>query len=314
MKLKLLTQTELFANLPDSFRDNIIKSMTSELLLTKYNVNRDRLKDNLSVIQRRYKYPSKVRVIESVESGEVIPVFDSASVIPTSIPAWLVYDKSKNIVAIANLSPYAKEGKVDLEIDIKKLFGCIQAGLVVLGLYTSENKVINNANILKNATYIYTRMFARCLDRIYSLNLDPLQTDRVSYQIAKFFQIHLMSRENNATTKNLAMTTIPGQTPKASLERMDEEYVLDYSSLTKFVESLSSSSPALSNLTIRSFMEVWIKMFGSSALFAVESGIYFFVAVMSAASLSGMNTELIINNLADKQVQALYSEFFRLVR
>jgi len=314
MSLKKLTELDLFNSFPSAYKNSIIKAMTGDLLLGHFTVSLEKISEGMGIIQRRYKYVSRPSVIEAVGSAEIIPVFDNGSIIPTSIPSWLIYNEKNRVVAVSNLSPYAKQGEKELDIDTKKLFGLLQSALVLMRIYHNENKLTNNVNLVKNLTHVYTRMFVRCLDRLYSLNLDPLQTDKVNYLVAKYFQIGVMGRADTPSTKGIAFGIIPNDTPKSIIERTDDEMIMEYDSLSSFVVSLAGTVDKIQHLTLRSLTEAWTKMFGPSALLAVESFHYFVVNVFWAATLSGVNSEVLINNLADKQVQASFLEFFRLTK
>ena len=313
MALKKMTELHLFKLFVASTRSTAVRDMTNEVLTQEFTVDREAIADQLGVIQRRFKFTSKSKVLADLEQGLVVPVFDNKLAVPSFIPVWLVY-RSQEINAIANLSLYAKKDGDVLQIDNKKVFGLLQAASTALGLFQNQNRVSNNTTIIKNATYAYVRMFVRCLDRAYSLNLQKETADRVAYLTGRFFQICIMGRSDNETTKAVAASAIANDTPKDALARLDEEFDGPLDDLQGFVDALAGRFEVLRHLTLRSLAENWLRMYGDSSLLGLESLYYFLVMVFSAVTTSGLNNETVINGLADRQIIAAHSEFFRLVK
>jgi hypothetical protein len=232
------------------------------------------------------------------------------------IPTWLIL-KGNDISAICNLTLYAKDldkNEKLLDIDNKKLYGLLQSGTILLGLFKNQNKITNNIIMIKNSTYIYTRMLVRCLDRAYSLNYNKTIADKVAYLIAKFFQIYIMGRTDNETTKGIAFSCISNDTSKNALNQLDEEFDCDFSDFNEFIEELSKTFEELRHLSLRVLVENWIRMYGDSTLFALESYYYFLITIFFTFIMTGLNNEVVINNLASKEINAAYLEFFRLIQ
>jgi hypothetical protein len=312
--MKKLTELYLFSNFAEKNRERIIAELTSEMLVKNRTVKQMAVQEQIATIQRRFKYSSKSQVLDQFTAGNVIPIYDPKMFVPTFIPAWPAF-VDKRIVTVVNLSSHAKESMNDiLEIEPKKLFGLLQAGSIIGGIIKNENKIINNVSILKKAAKIYTRMFARCLDRLYSLSLEEIQADRASYCIAKFFLIYVVGKTDNETVKGIATSCIPNNSPKSVFERLEGEYELDYTSFPGFIKDLSQVIPSLGTLSLRAFVEAWSRMYGDSTFLSIESFQYFAVNIFSAATSSALNNEGIINNLAGKDVSELYQEFFRIIR
>ncbi len=317
MALKKLTELhlfDLFVTSTGSSSSGAVRDMTNEVLTQQFGVEQKQIADQLGVIQRRFKFVSRSRMLGDLETGAVLPVFDEKLAVPSFIPAWLIY-KDQEIKAISNFTLYGKRAEDgSLEIDNKKVFGLLQSATTILALFRNQNMVANNATMIKNSTYAYVRMFVRCLDRAYSLNLQRDTADRVAYLTGKFFQVCVMGRSDNESTRAVAAQSVANGTPPGALARLDEEFTGPLDSLTGFVDALSQEFEVLRHLTERSLVENWLRMYGDSTLLAIESYYYFLSTVFSAVTTSGLNNEVMINGLADKQIIAAHSEFFRLVR
>jgi hypothetical protein len=311
--MKKLTELYLFNSLPDGTRNAMVRDMTNEMLIDNHGVPMAKIQEQVTTIQRRYKYASRSKIVDELTKGELVPVFDEKMVVPAFVPAWLVY-KAGKIVGVANISLHAKQQGQFLEIDNKRLFGLLQDAVVLRGLHQNQNKITNNMTVVKASSSVYTRMFVRCLDRLYSLNLEPVQADKASYLVSKFFLLYVLGKADSESVKGVALKAAVNETPVSVIERVEDENEVDFSSLDGFVESLGDAVPTLRNLNVRSLAETWTRMYGDSTILGIESFQYFTTAIFSAATASGLNNEAVINNLASKDVQSFYLEFFRVVR
>jgi hypothetical protein len=314
MALKKLTELHLFNLTFATSLSDRVKDMTNEVLTTNFRVDTKDIADQLAVIQRRFKFISKSKIIADLEQGVTIPIFDPKLAIPSFIPTWLVY-RDQDISAISNFTIYGKRADDGtLDIDNKKVYGLLQSASTVMALFQNQNKISNNATIIKNCTHAYVRMFIRCLDRAYSLNLQKDTADRVAYLVGKFFQVCVMGRPDGESTRAIALQSVSNDTPHSLLTRLDEEFTGPLDSLPGFIEALSQHFEVLRHLTLRTLVENWLRMYGDSTLLAIESFYYFLTTIFAAVTTSGLNNEVVINGLADKQIIAAHAEFFRLIK
>jgi len=311
--MKKLTELFLFSALSPNVRESIVRDITNDLIIDNHKVEESSIQDQTSIIQRRYKYSSKNAVITDYSRNDTVMVYDEKMSVPAFIPAWLMM-KNGNVLGIGNLSLYSKMEEKNLNIDVKKLFGIMQAATTLRNLQFNQNKVINNVALLKNLSFVYSRMFSRCLDRLYSLNLDPVQADRVSYLTSKFFLMYVVGKPLNSTVEGIALGNVLNDTPVSSIERMNDEFEFNFDKIDEFVEDLSKAIPSLSNANIRPLTETWTRMYGDTTILGIESFQYFLVSIFSVATGVSVNNETIINNLASKQIQNAYLEFFRITK
>lgn len=312
MALKKLSELHLMNSLNSKTYNSIINTLKDSTIVDRFAVKQIAIQDQIATIQRRYKYISKNKVLDDFESGNTKLVFDEKMTVPSFVPAWLtIYNKK--VVAVGNLSLYAKENNSLLDIDTKKLFGIMQSASILSGIYHKENKILNNHNMMKNLAQAYSRLFIRVLDRQFSLNLHPNQADKAAYLIGKFFILNLMDKKANKSIDDIAFSCCRNDITRNLIDRIEDEYEIDYTSLTKFVESLSGSIEELQLLTLKSITEGWISMYGAGMILGLESFNYFLVNLMAVSSSSMLNNETLINNLITKQIQKVYMEFFRII-
>lgn len=313
MKLRPLSKLFLFENLQPLRKKEILDALTSTEYAKTYSVQKEEILEQINVIQRRFKYVSKNLVIDELEKGNIIPVFNETSKIPVFIPPWLIQE-GNTIKSVVDISGYSKKDGDYQNISNKHLFALLQNALVINKLFYNENKILMNVTITKALTKIYTRMVLRVFDRLYSLNLDPLRADQCAYMVGKFFQIYLMGKTDNETTRAIAFDCCKNETPRFVIDKIESEFSINYESFPDFLTDISDNVSKISLLTIRKFIETWSGMYGETTMFASESFHCFLCSIFSANVSAGINNESVINSLAAKNIQDAYLEFFRLIK
>jgi len=313
MALKKLTELHIFNGYPNSLRSKYIREMTDESLLDVHRVQPDMIQVQLSTIQRRFKYSSKAKVLSAFDAGMIHLINDERMTVPSNIPSWLIL-KNRQIVGVANLSLYSKKtANTEIDIDPKKLYGLMQNAFITLSLYNNYNKMSNNATLIKNMAQAYSRMFIRCLDRLYSLSLEKIQADKAAYLVGKFFLLYIVGKTPNAGVNNIAKSCTLNDTPANILDSLEDEFPMEsYDSLETFIKDLGQTVPTLQYVTIRSLLETWTRLYGDSSLLALESLTFFFTTCFSSHVSAGLNNETLIQNMVSRQVQTAFGEFFRL--
>jgi hypothetical protein len=314
MAIKPLSQLFLWEVINPTKKEILSQYFTDLNKIKQSKISLDQIKDGLDIIRRRYKYTSTSLLLTNIDNGNIIPIFDKENIIPVFFPSWLIREDGR-VKAVVNLSNYSTLGVNDyLELENKKLFTLLQSGLIIKEFFDNENKLIMNTNFIKNLTFAYTRMFVRCLDRQYSLTINPSEADKVSYLVAKFFLLNLVGREDNETVKGLAYNTCVNSTPIEIIKRMEDESDINYHNLSTFIETLSNSFSKLNALTIRVIVETWTKMYGDFTLMGMESFLYFLVSLFSSVTPASMYNEKLVTTLVGRQAGDCFNEFFRLVK
>jgi hypothetical protein len=292
--------------------------LTGEILGISLNADKlelSELDENISIINRRFNYLMKNKVLNDLQVGNVIPVFNTYKInLPHFLPVFSMMSNNKPI-SVVNLTNYGRKDKDKLfNIDNRTLFALLQTGTVARETILNWNQVSMNTTIIKNSAIIYSKMFSKVLDKMFAINLDRLMADTIYYLTAKFFLLFQMEKKENEITNNIAYQAINNDSTKNIIFSTDSGFTEDaYSDLNSFVENLSTIN-GLSKLTTRGFIENWMMMYGDSTVFALEYFPLFCHAIFSAMINAHLNKEFVIEPLASKETTSLYNELGRIFR
>lgn len=320
MANKKFTELVLFSSLPSSTKERFLSNMSNEGYLKRIRVREEMIAEQMSIIKKRYKFPSKSAIIDLFEMGVLYPVCDGGSsfLIPTFIPAWLMSDSITSVKAVVNLTQYGKRkattdteygGEVD--IDVKQLYGLLQNGLVLYLMYRHENKLMNSAEVIKNAMQCYVRMVLRCLDRIFSLNTDKISTDRAAFVIACFFLINIVGKAEGESVYGLAYQCCHNKTQRSVVESVFENYEMDYTNIASLFSALSATITPLRKATLRGTLEIWTRLYGDSTLLAMENFAQFAQVLASTNVGAQLCNEVMVNSVVADYIKKFNTAFFQ---
>lgn len=277
----------------------------------------DQLQYPLGVIERYFKFPLKVKVIQAFKNGTLKLYYSPpayANKIPVSLPFRLFQERGA-IKAAVFFDNHVKLNTKDksLEIDPKKLY-CYMEGAYVAIMFQNSFKVLcHDAAILTELCSIYAHMITRVFVKRFALNVQQKAQDKVLFLAAKFFMISLLGLNNDSQTFNYALKISSNLTPPIVRELDDTIETDKYEGIDKFIDALAQFNylinPALSGYSVRAFVEDFVNMYGSIALYAIEDVEYLLFNVLAAMNGGFLNKQFafdaIINNNSNKIYNAI---------
>lgn len=311
--MKLLKDTFLFQFTDSS--SNLKEKMTSYVASTDKLELKD-IEEQLDVITKRFAFPLKNKVVADVTNGIVVPMYNKDKIkIPTFVPAYL-YTYDGKVVSLVNLTTYGsrtKEGFFD--IDPRQMFACLQTGSVAIGCYQNWNAISMNQTVAKLGALIYAKLFSKVLDKMYAVNLDPIKADKVRYAAAKFYLLNVLGKTQSESVDAYAYSTCANGTTKNTISAFEQTLPAKaYQRLDEFIHALSVSIEGASSLTIRTFIDTHIKLYGTSAIFSLEYFPYFCHMLFSVAVGAHLNAEYLIDSMVGKDLDKFYNEVANILR
>lgn len=258
--------------------------------------------DQLKVFQKRYSYALKNFVIDNYVKGNILTVMPLTDDIPKLIPIFLISTDNGNR-AVVNIKPYTVKNKNgEYIIEEKKLYAFLEQAFIDLNIYKSMAKFENRISILNYATVIYVKMFNKVLDKLYAINLIPSLSDKVNFVIGNFFLRYVIGKENEDLINGIAYSATFNQNfSKEVLTMMCQDFILNnsYDTFPGFVEALARSFPELSSLTLRSFLENYMVLFGEVSIYSLESFVDLLHTVLFGVVF---NINIVRDNMLDKTI------------
>lgn len=288
------------------------------------DLNLELIEDQMNTIQKRYNYPAKNIILPEV-GNTIIPIYNKTRLsVPNYLPSYLMVNPQPNsagtnkVIAIVNLNSYGIINKKTslMDIDERKLFGLLQCGEIFLTCYRRWNSITMNQTMCKLGSLIYSRMIVKVLDKMYAVNLDPIKADKVKFVASKFFLVNMLEKNSGAETiNNMAYANCTNGTSRNTINKFNEDFnPAAYANFGNFIQQLSMEIDGMANLTVRTFLDTALKLYGSATLFAYEYLPMFLHTVFSVVIGCRFNQDFVLENILGREADQLYNTFVGLMR
>lgn len=308
--MKKITDSSIFNQI---IKNASVKNNLKNIVISRDTVDLKLLEEPLGVIKKRMIFPSKSLILNSLKNGDLILIYNPLVKLPKYFNTFGKIDQGK-LKSIVDISQFAHNGRDTeaLEIFPKTLFSLCQNGVVIDCLMKNWNKVTTNIGIVKNSSFIYSKLMSKIFDKLFAINIDPVKSDLIHFLLAKFFLVNMCERIDNDTTDNVAYYSC---FHKTKLERIkQEEATLGdsiYENLFVFFDAVSSLN-GMDDLNSRSFVENYARMYGESTILAIDNLSYFLSMIFSVVTSGNIAKDYIIESVVGKNVTEVYNEFFRI--
>jgi hypothetical protein len=171
------------------------------------------------------------------------------------------------------------------------LFATLETGVIAYKMLaeSKSEKVFSNNAVVENLTNIYTSLFAYAITKTVNTFGSDFNTDAARYLISKFFLRYVLKRPDSDTVNEIAHNTVKFRTSMKGLETFEENYPMDYSSLSKFLEAFGLAF-FNNSIDIGKFTINWLSIYGEGLLFAIEYApflLHFLFSTYHGANLGG---------------------------
>ena len=296
--------------------------------LTQFVLNRDAvphadLEDGLRAISRRFeRFPLKGRALDLYTNNRVHLLSNKETVqVPTLLPGWRV-GGDRGPMAYVNVTQYTPAAGAG-QMDVRKLFGFIVLGAVLVDTYESWGKISASMPLAKSGSVVYARMMHKVIDRIIGIGMDRMRSDQVKFVLAKYFLIGMMGRPANETTDSIATAATAGSANNALVDFESalgqaagaaSQAELYRKGSLDFIDALAKAAPWMARLTARGFVQNFSSMYGPPSLLMAEDAGYFYALMAThqagAEIISGFSFDPVYGREGDEALD----EMTRLVR
>lgn len=313
--MRMMKDTFLYEmqNKSTNLRDNMLLYSS-----TLDDLSLDLMEEELRIITKKYNYPMKNKVIDDLTSKKrVIPIFNKERIkIPTYIPAYL-FTVNNKVVSLVNLTNYGvmSKTKEEFAIDTKQLFACLQTGSILLGCYEKWNSIIMNQTICKLGALLYTKFLFKVFDKMYAVNLDAIKSDKLRFVCAKFFLLNLLGKSDSESVNNMAYSCISNNTSLTTVKIFENSLPTNtYRRFDDFLKALKGNVDGFRTLSIRTFLDTSLRMYGVSTLFALEFFPMFCHMLFSTAIGAHLNGEYVLESMLGNDIDRFYNEIANIIR
>lgn len=313
MAIKSIRESYLYSSMNKSgYMDNLLKSAISKSKILTAND----LEFEFNTINKYFKYPLKKDVLEAYKAGILKPLVFPPGIedrLSAAVP-FMLGGNGREIVAYVFIDNYKSYNRNNdtYSIDPKKLYCLLESAYIAIIIQKMYPVFSRNSVSCVEGAYIYSHMFTRILNKKYALNVDARAYTKVLYLSAKFFLVNLLSCDvASDTTMNYAMKVADCQSSML-IKEVDDIFTQDKflnieTFITAIKENASLISQSLNALTVKEFIQDFVNMFHTSAIFSLEHLAYFMFTVDSVCVGAYLNNQVVLEDIIDKSGAKLYS-------
>lgn len=263
----------------------------------------------LQIINKRYHFGMKNKVLQGWKEGKYILLFNDTvdKRLPDTLPVFLL-NKDRKVVSCVNLSNKMRRNRDGvIDIDTAVLYSYMTAGYIQALCYEKINIMKNKAGIIKHGSFVYSKMFTKVINKIYTMCITPGKLDTIVYLSSLFFLTNLLRRNSPQEYE---------MNKKYAFENCDSanrltvgEYAIkfgpeDFVSFGSFIESLKRII-GLENIEVRKVLDGYIAMFGATFLLSLDYLPLFLINIAYSDINAGLNRSEVIENLIGTRYEIL---------
>lgn len=266
------------------------------------------LEEPLMRINKTFKYPAKMAVLEGFKNGALVPLVLQKGVndrMPISIPFLVNKDRTKALVFIDNYAQPNSQG--DINIDHKKLYCLMESAYFAL-----QGIPRNNSVIINKGSLIWAHIFTKVLNKKFALNTDRNALNKVIFLASKYFLTNIIGMKDQSTVFNYALKNCNSAT-EILMKDIDAEFTPDtFENIATFLTKLANVPfkfvSGFEKITVRDYISSFAEMYGQSTLFALETLEYFVFMISSVVIGAYLNNQTTLEDMVDTDGAKLYFE------
>lgn len=295
---------------------NLIASTTLSTKLVKISQTEDRVPEadvasELLVIDRRLNYLTKYPVLDAYRSGKINLVVNKEQTVPNYLAVLPYQDHKKVTRTMVNLTSYTnKSGSINSNA---QFFALMQNGVITQALATNWGRFTHNTELMRTSALVYSRLVNRVLDKLYSNNIDDMESDFTGFLFAKFFLLGIAGKAEGDLIDSLAYKAAFNKTSFQLIKERENEIGgedLIYTDIFTLFTQLNTSEKH--RIKIRTFIENFVRMYGESTILAIDYLPSFYHAIFSSQVNGNLAKDYIIENTSP-DITSCYVAFSKLL-
>ena len=306
-------------NLTRLSASNVFKTTrsTSEMKKTLNSINTDKTRivpetvtSAIGIIDKRMKYAGKLKVLDAFIKGNVNLLFTEER-IPSYLSVFPYVDRldqtNLKIGVIANKC--IGEDKTDIS-NVGTFYALMQAGYLRRRLMLNFDRYTSNSKLQMSSVVAYSRLASRVLDKLFSINVDKMDSDVVSFIFAKFCLIKMMGKADGKLTNSVAAKASFNGTSLTYLEEKEAKFKETNPDMYDDIFHLFAAISSQHKVNIRSFISDYARMYGEASLLALD----FYPALLEMLTSVAVNgylyNDLVIKGTLNALLDEVHSDVF----
>lgn len=274
------------------------------------------LDEQTKIIERRFRFSLLMNVLNAYRKGEIFPLYSENVNITRLIPIFQIAGSNGKPIGIVNIKPFSSKNGNNYNIDNKQLYALLECNYINLKIRENLNLFLMNQTILRLSTIIYAKLMNKVLDKMFGINLIPERASQINYCLGKFFLLYIIGKKPSQEVNNIAYSASFTNGDKNLIMNSDAQFTENaYNDFEEFFNNLTNNFVGLNKLTIRSFLDNWMIMFGENTVFSVEHFPTMLTNVICGAIFTArINRDVVFENVVGKETNNLHTEICRILK
>lgn len=309
----------MYSQLKDSYQWNMLNqdgrviNKVQKLISSGESITFDRMPTALSVLRNRTKTPILNNLLDAIKNESIVLVL-SEDKTPNFLP-FVVMQTSKfdyRVVVFLDLCE-AKLGEInEVLVNERKLKVALETAYFTLQLLDDRNKAkLQSASIVRPSAKMYAYIISECINRKHSIKMDQNVFNAIIYLMSKFFiRTTLGCTSNDDVVETYCMGNCQKPYPESVHNITDKFEDKDFEDISTIITKMASDKDLvmrIGKLTVSNFTELYINMYDSAMLLAMENFPYFIFNVLSVVNSTYVNNQYQLKNIVGDDGGKLYA-------
>ena len=310
-----------FANLGNSYQWNLmnanggVTNRIVEIMKNGIQIGPDKINTALVVIRNRIKSPVFNQLINYLNTGKIVMVYSETVKIPIYLPFILLKTNGTNSTGVVFLNQCdCTPGETEYEVDARKLKTSLEScyfALRIIDLDSAGNPKLTSPNLIRPAAKIYTHAITECINRKYTIKLDPEAFNQISFMVSRFFINTVLGyNPDYEMVENLCLYNLKNPDIGAIRLVNDKFNPEDFADFGKFMSKLITIPELMSRIgkmNVNTFVQMYVTMYNAPMTLALEVFSYLVFNILSVLNTTYVNNYHLLKNIIGEDGENLYA-------
>lgn len=310
MNYKPMQSTFVFNYLKANILPTIQETINNSRIL-----GQTELEEQFLMIKKYVNSPLKQKLMSELNQGNIKLVYapedaQRLTYLPFIMKGSVDGRLESVYVVISSFGNLREDGTISM--DYKKLFALMESAYVAKNFMLKYDKYRNNNAIIAQGCMLYADMFAKPINKRFNIHTDLERENKIKFLAAKFYLKNVLGLQNEDIIFNNAMKACKNPNMyilKEADSLMGEEAFRD---LGSFIEALTSEKMRLGliGLNTRGYLNLYIEMYGSSTIFALELLPYFLFVGIATLHAMGLVRNFALEDIMEKGMAKILAQLY----
>lgn len=309
----------MYASLSGSYQWNLmnqngaVTNRIAEVLKEDKPVSPEQLATAFSTIRNRVKSPIMNQLMDSIKRGDIVMVFAEKIKIPLYLP-FIVLQSSGKYTGVVFLDHCeCTPGETEYNVDPRKLKVSLEScyfALRMMEMDSVHSTKLISPDIIRPASKIYTHSVIECINRKYSIKLDQVIYNQVSFMVSRFFIGTVLGyNPDTSVMENFCLYGL--KNPEISTIRVvnDKFTPDDMKNISSFITKLAEVPELkgrIGKLNVSSFVQMYVSLYNAPMTLALEVFPYLVYNILSVLQTTYVNNYHMLKNIIGDDGNKLY--------